>query len=98
MRAESQQGILQNGMTIAVKKLYEMHLDDDRFHNEVTYLIGANHPNIVQLLGYCAESRWEATRLSGNKYVMAEIRHRLICFEYVNNKSLDEYISGKLML
>ncbi|CAN6374349.1 unnamed protein product [Urochloa humidicola] len=86
-------GILQNGKTIAVKKLSEMHLDDDRFDNEVTYLIGVKHENIVELLGYCAESRWEATQVSG-KYVMAEIRHRLICFEYINNKSLDEYISA----
>ncbi|CAO2153012.1 unnamed protein product, partial [Urochloa humidicola] len=86
-------GILQNGKTIAVKKLSEMHLDDNRFHNEVTYLIGAKHKNIVELIGYCAESRWEATQVTG-KYVMAEIRHRLICFEYINNKSLDEYISA----
>ena len=49
----SEQGILRNGKTIAVKKLSEAHLDDDRFHNEVTYLIGLKHENIVQLIGYC---------------------------------------------
>ncbi|CAL4994928.1 unnamed protein product [Urochloa decumbens] len=87
-------GILRDRKTIAVKKFSEVHLDDDRFQNEVTYLIGLKHENIVQLLGYCAESRWEAVQV-GEKYVMAEIRHRLICFEYLNNKSLDEYISAE---
>jgi interleukin-1 receptor-associated kinase 1 len=94
---EPEQGILQNGKTIAVKKLCDVHLDDNQFDNEVTYLIGAKHKNIVQLLGYCAESRKEAVEADG-KYVMAEIRHRLICFEYVNNKSLHDYISGTVML
>jgi hypothetical protein len=43
-----------------VKKPYDVHLDDNQFDNEVTYLIiGAKHKNIVQLLGYCAESRKE---------------------------------------
>lgn len=79
-----------------MKKLSEMHLEDAQFHNEVTYLIGLKHQNIVQLVGYCAESRWEATQVRG-KYVMAEIRKRLLCFEYVNNKSLEKYISGMIM-
>jgi len=76
-----------------VKKLSEMQLEDGPFQNEVIYLIGLKHKNIVKLVGYCAESRWEATQLSG-KYVMAEIRKRLLCFEYLNNKSLDKHLSG----
>ncbi|RLM57948.1 hypothetical protein C2845_PM18G00550 [Panicum miliaceum] len=57
-------GVLRNGKAIAVKKLSDMHLEDDQFQNdEVTYLIGPRHQNIVQLVGYCAESRWEATKL-----------------------------------
>ncbi|KAM0839647.1 hypothetical protein ACQ4PT_060178 [Festuca glaucescens] len=84
-------GILQNGKMIAVKKLFEIQLEDDQFHNEVTYLIGCKHQNVVELVGYCAESRWEATPVSG-KYVMAEIRKRLLCFEYLPNKSLDKYL------
>lgn len=80
-----------------MKKLHAVELDDDRYHKEVTYLIGLQHENIVRLLGYCAESRWEAVQADG-KYVMAEIRHRLICFEYLNNRSLNAYISGTVML
>ncbi|KAL6870847.1 hypothetical protein ACP4OV_014695 [Aristida adscensionis] len=87
-------GVLGNGKAIAVKKLSEMHLDDAQFQNEVTYLFGLKHKNIVQLVGYCAESRWEATQLCG-KYVMGEIRKRLLCFEYLNNRSLDKHLSGE---
>ena len=76
-----------------MKKLSEMHLEDGPFQNEVIYLIGLKHKNIVKLVGYCAEPRWEATQLSG-KYVMAEIPKRLLCFEYLNNKSLDKHLSG----
>jgi interleukin-1 receptor-associated kinase 1 len=89
------QGVLPNGKTIAVKKLSEItNLDDDQFQKEVTNLFGLKHKNIVQLVGYCAESWWEATETSG-KYVMAEVRKRLICFEYINNKSLDKHLPGK---
>ncbi|XP_044950147.1 protein PSK SIMULATOR 1-like [Hordeum vulgare subsp. vulgare] len=87
-------GMLQNGKMIAVKKLFEMGVEDDQFQNEVTYLIGVKHQNIVQLVGYCAESRWEATRVGG-RYVMAEIRKRLLCFEYLKNNSLDKHISAE---
>jgi interleukin-1 receptor-associated kinase 1 len=95
LRKRFQQGILQNGKIIAVKKLFEINLEDDQFHHEVTYLIGVKHQNIVQLVGYCAESRWEATQVSG-KYVMAETRKRLLCFEYLQNNSLDKHLSGML--
>lgn len=89
------QGVLQNGKMIAVKKLLEIHLlEDDKFHKEVTSLMDLSHQNIVRFVGYCAESRWKAMRLAGRKYVMAEIPKRLLCFEYLHNKSLDKHISG----
>ena len=91
------QGLLKNGKAIAVKKLSEMNLDDDQFHNEVTYLFGLKHKNIVQLKGYCAESRWEVVKLP-RKYVLAESRKRLLCFECLNNKSLDKHLSGMIIL
>ena len=90
-------GLLPNGKAIAVKKFSDVLLEDGQFDKEVTYLIGLmRHQNIVRLVGYCAESRWEAIEVD-NKYVMAEVRKRLICFEYMNNKSLDKHLSGKAL-
>uniref|UniRef100_A0A0E0EXN9 Protein kinase domain-containing protein n=1 Tax=Oryza meridionalis TaxID=40149 RepID=A0A0E0EXN9_9ORYZ len=89
-------GILSNGKMIAVKKLLEIHiLEDDKFQKEVTFLMDLKHPNIVRFIGYCAESRWEALQLDGKKYVMVEMPRRLLCFEYLHNKSLDKYISAE---
>ncbi|KAM3276609.1 hypothetical protein ACQJBY_044805 [Aegilops geniculata] len=87
-------GTLQNGKVIAVKKLFEIGIADDQFQNEVTYLIGVKHQNIVQLVGYCAESRWEAAQVD-RRYVLAEIRKRLLCFEYLKNNSLDKHLSAE---
>jgi len=87
-------GILQNGKTVAVKKL-SRPLEEDQYQNEVTYLIGVEHKNVVQLLGYCAETQSEVRVQENLPRVWAEKRHRLICFEYLNNKSLDEYISAE---
>lgn len=79
-----------------MKKLFEIHLLDDKtFEDEVRHLIAIRHQNLVQLIGYCAESSWELVEQSG-KHVFAEILKRLLCFEYVCNKSLDKYISGMI--
>lgn len=79
---------------IAVKKLSDTHLDDGQFRKEITDLIGLKHKNVVQLIGYCIESRSEAVEIGERNYVLAEKQERLICFEYLEKKSLDNYISG----
>ncbi|KAF7104948.1 hypothetical protein CFC21_105812 [Triticum aestivum] len=90
-------GVLRSGKVIAVKKLFEIRLKEDTFQNEVRYLMGIKHQNIVQFLGYCAESSWEAIEQpSGSgKFIFGELPKRLLCFEYVCNKSLDNHISDE---
>ncbi|KAM3373273.1 hypothetical protein ACQJBY_019961 [Aegilops geniculata] len=81
------------GKEIAVKKLHPFQgLDDKQFHNEVRNLINIRHKNVVQLIGYCYESR--------NKYiehnkdiVFARTTERVICFEYMEGGSLDKHIA-----
>ena len=79
-----------------MKKLFEIHLKPEAFQNEICYLMRIKHQNVVQFVGYCAESRWEAIEQpsgSGN-HIWAEIPKRLLCFEYVANKSLNIHIAG----
>ncbi|XP_062197980.1 receptor-like serine/threonine-protein kinase SD1-7 isoform X2 [Phragmites australis] len=80
-------GVFESGKAIAVKRLREMYIGHDQFENEVTYLIELKHQNIIQLKGYCAESRWEASKVRDQKgkYVMTQKGERLLCFEYLHN-------------
>ncbi|XBH65367.1 hypothetical protein VPH35_118980 [Triticum aestivum] len=91
-------GILPSGKFIAVKKLHNSlhNLGDENFLKEASSLMKVNHRNVVQFLGYCAESRFEAMDPQGSgKLTLAEIPKRLLCFEHICNKSLSEYISDE---
>ncbi|TVU49345.1 hypothetical protein EJB05_00653 [Eragrostis curvula] len=85
-------GMVGNGV-IAVKKLFEtLDMDDKKFSKEIRCLLKVRHKNIVRFLGYCADTQGEMAEYEG-KFVMADVRNRLLCFEYVPNGSLYEYIS-----
>uniref|UniRef100_A0ACD5UJ79 Uncharacterized protein n=1 Tax=Avena sativa TaxID=4498 RepID=A0ACD5UJ79_AVESA len=87
-------GVLRSGKIIAVKKILDIHLVDDRiFQKEVSSLMEIKHQHVVQLIGYCAESSWENIKQPSGDFIWAEIPKRLLCFEYVCNQSLDKYIS-----
>ncbi|KAI4977059.1 hypothetical protein ZWY2020_050666 [Hordeum vulgare] len=87
-------GILPSGK-VAVKKLTIAHdFSDERFHDEVNCLMRAKHNNIVRFLGYCADTQGELMEHNGRN-VMAEVRQRLLCFEYVPNGSLHRYLKER---
>jgi serine/threonine protein kinase len=77
-----------------VKKLSILQdFSDDRFHCEVDCLLKTKHNNIVRFLGYCADTQGELVEHKGRK-IMAEVRQRFLCFEYVPNRSLRHYLKG----
>ncbi|CAL4964525.1 unnamed protein product [Urochloa decumbens] len=77
-------GMLVNGTVVAVKKLSKRHdVHGEKFDREVQCLLKVQHKNIVRFLGYCTGAQGEMTNL----------RKRLLCFEFVPNGSLDEYIT-----
>jgi coatomer subunit beta' len=84
--------------SVAIKRLSNSHIiEDGPFNHEAKSLIDVNHPNIVRFLGYCANTEKKAVQIEsgGNKTVVfADIKERLLCFEYMNNGSLDRYITG----
>ncbi|TVU45851.1 hypothetical protein EJB05_05355, partial [Eragrostis curvula] len=86
------QGILGSKM-IAVKKLYgEMDINETQFVKEIECLMKARHKNIVRFLGYCADTQGLVHDIGG-KSVLADVRSRALCFEYVVNGSLDKHIT-----
>ncbi|GJN25587.1 hypothetical protein PR202_gb13433 [Eleusine coracana subsp. coracana] len=85
---------LQNGM-VAVKKVTTWtDFTDKLFLDEITCLKKVRHKNIVRFLGYCADSQGEVLETNG-KNVIAEERHRFLCFEYVPNGDLQHYLEEK---
>nr|AGT16786.1 Protein kinase-like domain [Saccharum hybrid cultivar R570] len=78
---------------VAVKKLSErLDLLDQKYSREVHCLMKARHKNIVRFLGYCSDTQGEMVDYEG-KLVMADLRNRLLCFEFVPGGSLCDYIT-----
>ncbi|KAM0879337.1 hypothetical protein ACQ4PT_034313 [Festuca glaucescens] len=93
-------GDLQNG-SVAVKRLSNTHtIEEELFYREATSMISVKHENIVRLLGYCANTEGQAMINpepgENMKFIFAEIRERLLCFEYIRNGSLDKYLTDEL--
>lgn len=77
---------------VAVKKLFNaLDFSDKRFLDEITCLNKAKHQNIVRFLGYCSETQGELLEFNG-KNVMAEVQKKLLCFEYVPNGNIQQYL------
>ena len=72
-------------------------LDDTRFEDEFHKLRILTHPNIVRLIGYCYETHREYIEHEGVP-VLGEKIYRALCFEYLHNGSLQNHLSGMLML
>jgi serine/threonine protein kinase len=87
------QGILGTGM-VAVKKLSNAYIQETEFQREVECLMSVRHKNIVRFLGYCADTQGNMLMYE-NKYVMADVQQRLLCFEYVPKGNLHDYITGR---
>ncbi|XBI33941.1 hypothetical protein VPH35_119805 [Triticum aestivum] len=85
------QGVLFNGL-IAVKKLLNTHIHEDKFQGEVKCLMKVKHKNVVRFLGYCADTQGRMVDYEGD-FVMADVRQRLLCFEYLHKGSLHDYIT-----
>lgn len=77
-----------------MKKLSQMlDVDERKFNQEVDSLMRVKHKNIVRFLGYCSDTQGKVWNYEG-KNVMADVRQRLLCFEFLPKGSLDQYITG----
>ncbi|XP_072149319.1 cysteine-rich receptor-like protein kinase 40 isoform X2 [Setaria viridis] len=87
-------GVLQNGETIAEKKLNSSipGVTDRQFENEAYHLMRLRHPNVVLLTACCSETEITYVEYNG-KYICAEKSERLLCLEYMPKGSLRGYLS-----
>lgn len=91
-------GVLPNG-NVAVKRIRNSHsINEALFYREVDSLLNIEHKNVVRFLGFCASTDQTAIQIEGSKqHIYAEVRERLLCFEYISNGSLQKYITGTLL-
>jgi hypothetical protein len=96
-------GVLQSGKVIAVKIIFDAHLLDldssrnnKQFKNEIIRLMGVRHQIVIQLVGYCVQTRSEVMKLSSGEYVMLLTPACLLSFEFQCKGSLDKHIFGML--
>lgn len=91
------QGVLRNGKNIAVKKLFTSVTDDGtsekQLEKELLNLMKVKYKNIVRIVGYCFDTLREVVPHEEG-HVLADIRKRFLCLEYIPNKSLKEYLEG----
>ncbi|KAF6986946.1 hypothetical protein CFC21_004634 [Triticum aestivum] len=89
--AEVYKGILEN-RTVAVKRMSNTYKYEKEYLREVECLMMVKHKNIVRFLGYCADTQGSMLKYEG-KLVMADVRQRLLCFEFLPKGSLRGYIT-----
>lgn len=91
--------MLDNGIEIAVKKLYHTPgLVDEQFKKEFDSLMRVQHPNIIRLVGYCYETREKYIKIETGEYIWAKREERALCFEFLHRGSLDKVLFGMIIL
>ncbi|CAN6371574.1 unnamed protein product, partial [Urochloa humidicola] len=91
-------GVTKNGDDVAVKKIKrrDVNLGIKQFQNEISNLTKLKHQNIVQILGYCYEIKEKPFIMSDGSKVSVDDTYTSVCFEYMENGSLQEHLSDEL--
>jgi hypothetical protein len=81
---------------IAVKVLKDvLDLEDEKFEKEYRNLAILEHKNVVRLVASCNETKEEYVPHNGIM-VKAIRARRMLCFEYMCNGSLENFIYGMI--
>jgi len=72
-------------------------IDDVKFQHEFENLMRLEHHNIVRLVAYCYETQHQPMQYMGRTF-FAERTYRALCFEYMQNGSLEKHLSGMILL
>lgn len=82
---------------VAVKRLIGVAIPVKKFEMDAKQLMSLDHKNIVKLLGYCHdESRGhKLVQFKGKPPQDFKGAEQLLCYEYMHNGSLREYLIGQ---
>ena len=80
-----------------MKLLHLKPLLEEEFKNEISELTWVQHPNTVQLVGYCYHTAPVSVEHKG-EYVSARVAEGALCFEYLEGPTLDEHLSSMIIM
>ena len=70
---------------------------DKLFKRELECLLKlTGYPNVVRFLCFYAHIDHDVITAGPNKNLLGQERERILCFEYINNGTLDKHITGKI--
>jgi serine/threonine protein kinase len=86
---------------VAVKRLIGVEIPVNKFRMEAEHFKSLDHKNIVKVVSYCHdESRKERlVEFKGQeKLVVFDGHEQLLCYEYMLNGSLHDYLVGMITI
>uniref|UniRef100_A0ACD5ZLC8 Uncharacterized protein n=1 Tax=Avena sativa TaxID=4498 RepID=A0ACD5ZLC8_AVESA len=92
-------GTISGRTMIAVKRLIGVGTKATKFEREAKHLMSLHHKNIVTLIGYCHDESREHKLVQFKGRPLPQDRgkepEQLLCYEYMQNGSLHEYLTGQ---
>ena len=92
-----EQGDVTSREMIAVKRLIGVVIPVEKFKMEAEQLISMDHKNIVKVAGYCHDQSREHRLVHFKGKPIPQLfngAEQLLCYEYMHNGSLREYLIG----
>jgi serine/threonine protein kinase len=76
---------------------YKPGLDHKQSEMECLNLASLQNKNIVRLVGFCHDTQKQCVKHE-DKLIFADEIHMALCFEYMHNGSLADYLHGIVVL
>ncbi|VAH13413.1 unnamed protein product [Triticum turgidum subsp. durum] len=91
------EGNISGRTVVAVKRLIGVEIKVRKFEMEAKRLLNLDHKNIVKLLGYCHDKSrgHKLVQFKGKPPQDFKGAEQLLCYEYMHNGSLREYLIGQ---
>jgi serine/threonine protein kinase len=85
---------------IAVKRLIGVEIPAEKFRREAEQFMSLDHKNIAKVAGYCHDESRGCKLVWFKGMPLPQVFNgpeQLLCYEYVPNGSLREYLAGEMI-
>jgi hypothetical protein len=89
--------MLGNGTSVVKRLIETVGVYGTKFSEEIRCLMKEKHKNLALFLGYYSDTQGKMVDCKG-ELVLADVRHKLLYFEYLPKRNLYKQITGKMMV